>query len=455
MRATTLRIAICILLAGPASAQSPRDALENAAKALGVAGLKSIQYAGNGSAFTLGQNVNPNDPWPKVTLKAFMRTVDFGIPGYVEESLRVTPTGEQKQVQAVHANHAWNIVGNNPNPTPAAVQERLTQIWLTPHGFLMMALRGQPNFRSQREGGKRITLVTVTGPTKTTLTGTLDQNGVVERVETWIDNPVLGRMLVSTEYKDYKDFAGLKFPTRIVQRQGGHPTLDLTVTGAQPNVPLQITVPANVQQATAGPVRVETLKLTDGTWYLMGGTHHSVLVEFKDHVVVIEAPQNEDRANAVLAEVQRLVPGKPVRYVVNTHHHFDHSGGLRTFAARGVTVVTHDVNRPFYSRLFKGKFLTVGDKRVLTDGGRTLELHLIKSSPHSDGILMVYFPREKLLVEADVFTPPAPNSTPPPTSPATVNLLENVERLGLQVDSIAPIHGRLVPVTELRRAAGK
>ena len=89
------------------------------------------------------------------------------------------------------------------------------------------------------------------------------------------------------------------------------------------------------------PVRVTTEKLADGIWYLTGGSHHSVLVEFADHVALIEAPQNEERSTAVIAEVKKLTPTKPIRYLVNTHHHFDHSGGLRTYVAEGATIVTH------------------------------------------------------------------------------------------------------------------
>ena len=100
--------------------------------------------------------------------------------------------------------------------------------------------------------------------------------------------------------------------------------------------------------------------------------------------------------------------------------------------------------------------VTMLDKKVLTDGSRVLELHRVKGSLHNDGIVMAYLPKEKLLIEADVFTPPAANAPPPATpNPFTVNLYENIQRLNLSVEQIAPLHGRLVTMADLLKAIGK
>jgi hypothetical protein len=97
----------------------------------------------------------------------------------------------------------------------------------------------------------------------------------------------------------------------------------------------------------------------------------------------------------------------------------------------------------------------VRDRRVLTDGTRTVEIHHIAGNSHADSLLMVYLPREQLLSEADVFTPP-PAGTPPamPPSPFTTNLTENLTKLNLTVDRILPLHGRLVPIADLHTAVG-
>src|SRR5437762_8692063 len=191
-----------------------------------------------------------------------------------------------------------------------------------------------------------------------------------------------------------------------------------------------------------------------------------------DHLVVIEGPQDDARALAVIDEVKKTVPNKPIKYVINTHHHFDHAGGLGPFVAEGATIITHDANKAFLEKSLaaprtvqpdklaqSGKKATVEgmqDKRVLSDGTRTIELYLIQGNVHHDGLIMAYLPKEKLLVEADAYTPAPPNA-PPPAQPNAnnVNLYENIERLKLAVDQILPLHGRKVPFSELQKWIGK
>ena len=96
-------------------------------------------------------------------------------------------------------------------------------------------------------------------------------------------------------------------------------------------------------------VSVEAEKVADGVWYLAGAPDpNSQLVEFKDFLVIVESSVTEGRALANIAEAHRLVPGKPIKYHVNSHHHSDHSAGLRAFVAEGSTIVTHEMNRKFY-----------------------------------------------------------------------------------------------------------
>jgi len=241
---------------------------------------------------------------------------------------------------------------------------------------------------------------------------------------------------------------------------------------------VNIQAPQQAQAPAAAPVTVQTQKIANGVYYLMGGTHHSVVVEFADHLAVIEAPQNEARSLAVIKEIRKSVSRKPIRYIINTHHHFDHSGGLRTYVEEGATVITQDINKAFYEKVLSPsaprtlnpdslalekknvptlKIETVADKKVLMDKARTLEVYLIKDSPHNEGILMAYLPVEKILVEADVYTPPAANAQPATSvSPSTTNLVTNIERLKLDVEKILALHGPGVATrADLYKAAGK
>ena len=211
--------------------------------------------------------------------------------------------------------------------------------------------------------------------------------------------------------------------------------------------------------------------------YLILGGYASVVVEFKDHLAIVESGQSEARGEAVIAEAKRLVPNKPIRYIVNTHHHFDHSSGLRPLVAEGATIVTHQINKSFYERVFtaprtlnpdrlarsprKPTVDAMTDRKVMTDGNQTLELHHLRGSGHNEGIIVAYLPKERILIEADAYNPPADPAAPMPVppSPYTVNLLENIERLRLEPARIIAVHypadGRVVTKEELMKAAGR
>jgi glyoxylase-like metal-dependent hydrolase (beta-lactamase superfamily II) len=260
------------------------------------------------------------------------------------------------------------------------------------------------------------------------------------------------------QFSDYAEMGGRVFPKRIRRTQGGHPVLDITVSGVTVNPAAVIAAPDAVRSFAPPPVTVNVESLAAGVSYLTGGSHHSLVIEQKDHVVVFEAPQSEARSLAVIAKVKDMIPGKPIKYLVPTHHHFDHSGGIRTYVDEGSTIVVPEVSRPFYEkawaaprtlnpdRLAQSKksatFETFADKHVLTDGSRTIELHAIAGSGHADGFVMLYLPKEKIVSEVDAWAPPAPGAPPPASvSPFATNLYENIQRLKLDVRRIAPLHG--------------
>jgi glyoxylase-like metal-dependent hydrolase (beta-lactamase superfamily II) len=464
------------LLAGVTLAQDAKTVLQNATQAMG--NVKSIQYSGTGHLAAVGQAWNPSSPWPETIVKSYTKTIDYGTQSAREELVRnegdppakggAAPFGgDQKQVNLVSGQYAWNQPGNAPQPAVAAAEERQLQIWLTPHGFLNGAMQNNATAKK----GKGGTEVTFTAMGKYKVTGIIDSQGMVTKTETRFPNPVLGDMLIETDYSGYKDFNGVKFPTAIVQKQGGHPLLDLTVTDVKASVPLDLQVPDAVKNAKLPPVVVTSQKLGDGLWWLGGGSHNSVVVEYPAYITVIESPLNEERAKAVIAEAKKLVPNKPIKYLVNTHNHFDHTGGVRTFIAEGATIITNAMNKPYYDKIFKephtldpdelskspkkATYITVKDKYVLSDGGREIDIHHMENDNHNEGMLLVYIPKEKVLVEADEFTPPAPNTTPAPRALSfTKNLEANIERLKLDVVTIAPLHGPVVPVAELKKWAG-
>ena len=266
---------------------------------------------------------------------------------------RVRPApAEQRPDQYVSGTAAWNVAppANSPPNTPAvptsqpaATGERTVEIWATPQGFLKAALTNNATTTPLDDGGADVTF-TAGGRT---YKGRLNPNDEVARVQTVIDDPVLGDAPVEFRYSDYKDFGGIKFPSIIERTQGGHPVLELTVTAAKANAPADIAVPAEVSNAALPPITATAERLADGVYYIKGGTHHSVAIDQGDHIVVVEAPQNEARSLAVIEKVKATIPKKPIRYLINTHQHFDHSGGLRTYVNEGATIVTHEMNKPY------------------------------------------------------------------------------------------------------------
>jgi glyoxylase-like metal-dependent hydrolase (beta-lactamase superfamily II) len=472
-------VIMCVLMPQLGHGQDAKTVLGGVTKAMGDP--KSLQYTASGTLWQLGQSAYPGASWPRFNIKSQTRTVNYDTASMRDEVVRtqgenpprgggVQPIiGEQRQILLVSGPYAWNQVGENAVPAPAAAADRAQQLWLTPHGVMKAAMAHKATVQVQTEGGKKMTAISFAVPDQLKVKALVNETNLVEKVEAWSPNPVLGDMLTETTYTDYKDFGGVHFPTKITQKQGGFPTLELTVSEVKPNESVDIQVPDNVRQAG---VQVKTDKVTDGVWYLTGGSHHSVLVEMKDHLVVIEGPQDDARATAVIAEVKKTVPNKPIKYVVNSHHHFDHAGGLGAFVAEGATIITHDVNKGFFEQSFAAprtiqpdklaqsgkKAMVEGmkDKHVLSDETHTIELYHIQGNAHHDGLIMAYLPKEKLLVEADAYTPPPPTAPPPAQpSPFSVSLYENIERLKLAVDQILPLHGRIVPLTELQKAIGK
>jgi glyoxylase-like metal-dependent hydrolase (beta-lactamase superfamily II) len=445
----------------PAAPPDAKTLLANAAKAMGSANLKSVQYSGAGSIAGIGQNKSPDADWPLARMKSYTREIDLAGPSSHVKLVRVQGANDQTQEETI---------------VPASPWSAQYQLWLDPYVFLAGAQANPTTVEAKTVLGEQLNVATFMVQSKYKVNGYFDSKNQIRKIETWVDNPVLGDMLVETYFDDYQDFGGLKVPTTMITKQGGHNTLILVVSDAKPNAAVSIQA-AQQAQTPPPPVTVQSQKIADGVLYLTGGTHHSVAVEFADYIAVIEAPQNEERSLAVIKEIRKELGKKPIRYVINTHHHFDHAGGLRTYVDEGATIITPELDQKFLEQALsaprtinpdklalskKPPMLTIEpvtdkEKKVLSDKTRTLELYLIKDSPHADGILMAYLPKAKILVEADVYTPPAANAPAAATvNPATKNLVDNVDRLKLDVERVLPLHGPgMVTKADMYKAAGK
>jgi len=466
-------------------AASPQ--IQAAVTALGAGNVQTIQFSGRGSDFIFGQSYDGNSPWPRFTLPSYAVTIDYVNSAFRDDRRRAQVenpplgggfqplTGELRQIWMMSNGVAWDVVGENAVPAAierdlrTAVEGRTAQIWMTPHGFIKAAQVGQATARVEEIRGSKKTVITVTTPTKVKLEGVLNQKNLVEHIETWLSHPMIGDMVYEADFSGYRDFGGVQFPTRIVHRSAGYPVLDVTITDVKTNVPVKFDVPPAIRQAQApAPAPLVPEKVSDGVWIVPGGAK-SVAVELRDHVIVVDAPEGEARSIAVMEALKKVIPGKPIRYVINTHSHFDHASGLRTYAAEGVTIVTHHDNIPYFEQLWSGPrainpdrlarsgrkatFDGISGSRTFTDGARRVVVYHYAGNFHNPGMLMVHLPKERILIEADSFTPAPTNNEAPGGVVNLVHFYQSVERLRLEVDQIIPIHGRLVTMDDLRTAA--
>lgn len=480
----TLLTGISILGLSACGSIVPPDAapvLRQAEQAMGGTSLKSIRFSAQGGGALFGQAFIPGMAWPRMNYTSLTRLADYQGGAYREEfsRARAEPNGgggvplmgmgEQRAVGLLRGNTAWNQAGPTSTAAPVALDERIHDLWTTPHGALKAALRNGATLSQRSVDGKTFQAVSFAEPGRFSATLLIGPNNLVERIESRRPHPVTGDTDVITTFLDYKDFQGVMFPTRIRQSQGGFEVLDVAVTEVQANAAADMAVPDAVRSFGE---RVVAEKAADGVWYLAGGSHHSVLIEMSDHLILVESPLYDGRAAAVLAEARRLVPGKPVRFVVNSHHHFDHAGGLRAAASEGATLVTSAAAKGPFERAFgnpnrinpdllaksgrNANIIGVRGKYELSDATRRVEVHEMTGSIHAQGFLMVYLPKERLLIEADAYTPLAVGMPPPAVANANnVNLVQNIERLNFAVDRILPLHGRMVPLAELHAAIGR
>lgn len=451
--------------------------LDQAATALGgrdrLRQVKSIVLDGGGTAGNLGQDLTPEATGQAFTITEYHRVLSFTANAMRIEQTR-TPAfpyfqgpAAQRQILGVDGDVGYNIspLGVSVRVSEAATRQRRVDMFHHPIAAVRAALEPGATVSAGRREGET-TLVDVTTATGVAFTLAIDNTThLPSRVLSPLDDTNLGDVVLETTFSEYRDVSGMKVPARIVGRTDRWTTLDLRVETSVDGVTGDMAAPEDAVRsrpaaAVSEPV-VDEQELAPGVWVLSGQSHHSVLIELADQLLLVEAPQHDARTLAVIRRARELRPSKPLTRVVNTHHHFDHSGGIRAAVAEGLTVVTHAGNASFFEEMIKRPHTVhpdalaraprslrvepVNDFHEITDATRPVHLIHVAGSPHSSTMLMVYLPREKLLIEADVFTPSAP-------APFAANLLETIERRNLAVDRIVPLHGVVVPFEALRTA---
>lgn len=452
----------------------------DAAEALGgrdrILTLRSLVLEGEGSNGNLGQDMTPEATGQTFTVSDYRRAIDIAGRRVRIQQTR-TPNftffqgqAPQTQVLGLDGDVAYNV-GANGNATRASVAvatDRRAEYYHHPVTLVRAALDSAATLANVR-GLDAEPTVDVTTADGITLTLVLDPaTSLPARVSSRSYNANLGDVITETSFSGYADVDGVQLPTILTTRTDDVETAELRLTDQVVDADVaDLAAPAAAAEATPAtgpaPANVVVEQVANGVWHLAGQSHHSVLVEFADHLTLIEAPQNETRTLAVIAAARELRPNKPLTEVVVSHHHFDHSGGVRAAISEGLTVIAHSASTAYYQEIATRPHTLqpdalarnprpvtvrgVEDELVLSDGSMTVVLYPIMDSAHASTLLMAYFPRERLLVQADAFSPGGA------IAPYAANLLENIRSRNLRVDLIVPIHGPIAPFTSLTTAA--
>lgn len=221
---------------------------------------------------------------------------------------------------------------------------------------------------------------------------------------------------------------------------------------------------------TRASTGLKLVELAPGIQHVVGGSHNSLIVEMKDHVIVFDAPVSDWQSNWTISAARAKYLKKPVKYLVLTHHHMDHTGGVRAYASAGATIVTGKGTVEHFRRVLAAPFtrsrdLPEGDlsrtpivevtgKYVLTDGQREVHAYLVDPNPHSEGMLIGYVPDARLGFVTDLWSP-SPAPLPERLNPALASLVAAVKKAGISPAKFAGGHGASADYAPLAALEGK
>jgi glyoxylase-like metal-dependent hydrolase (beta-lactamase superfamily II) len=487
-------IAICLAFAGgTAMAQDAKAVIAGAQKALGAP--RSITYSGSAKDVAFqqcGANAaamncqGTHDPMRPIN--NYVRVIDLTAPAsrHTGTTNNIGPGGSTTVTPGTFFQQVTPEQANGSQPWNNSLE-----FYITPWGFLKGAAENNATATRRTVDGRNYTVLSWSPAVKApsgkayVINGYVNDKNIIERVETSVGENIMGDMQIVATYTGWKDFGGVMAPARIVQTRGGWPFFEVDVAAAKANPSDLATLvpppaaPAGRGAPAGGPapagappaLTVTSEKLGDGLYRLTTGpgSYDSLIVEFSDHIMMLEAGQSEARALAYIGETKKLIPNKPIRYVMNTHPHSDHTGGLPALVAEGAIIVTQQNNQAFFERALntprtllndtlartpkKATVEAVAEKKVYSDGTRTVEMYHVSPVPHSNGLLVAYIPKEKILFQGDFSLPAAGQ----PGNDHVKALVPILEKLNLDFDRYINVHASAAPQTkaELWKAVGR
>jgi glyoxylase-like metal-dependent hydrolase (beta-lactamase superfamily II) len=449
-------------------------------------GLSAVAIDFISASYGLGQEETPLSP-PRGPVASGRIVTDWrGGRRVTVQELRPVAGGVQRQRQVVAGGIGMNEINGLQAPlAPGAVAGALQAMRLQPDRLLLRALDAPGalsalparTWRGELMDGVRF------AAGGDTLALYFDRgNGLLTVSEALSDDPILGDRRTVTWYTRWQDAGGVRLPRQFDTHVNGRALSYNVVTALTPNPPLPdslFAIPDSIarraQPLPAAPppppaITVTLAELAPGVWRAEGGSHHSLVVDQGSQLVVVEAPQSRARFGAVLDTLRARFPGRRIGLVANTHHHWDHAGGVRTALAAGLRVATHRRNVAFVRGIGAAPktvqpdalsrrpapplvVVAVGDSLVVGTGASRVVLYELPSA-HAEGILAAYLPGPRILFASDVLSPPAAGSSAPLAALGSAELVAMVRRRGISVDRFAGGHGGIVAWSEVERAAG-
>jgi glyoxylase-like metal-dependent hydrolase (beta-lactamase superfamily II) len=295
-------------------------------------------------------------------------------------------------------------------------------------------------------------------------------SGLVSRYDILFGDPVAGDAVYESYFEDYRDVSGIAMPYRRWQQVTNQKTFDskLTHFSFNEDVSAHFETPEGFEKIDPpAPAESELRELAQGV-YIGNGNYQTLYIEMDDYTISVDAGGGTGAIRGNLAQLKEKVGDKPLKYAVLTHHHSDHTAGVGALAEAGATFVTTQGNKDYIAALVRNHgfhaanapdvastdpaFEIMEDKHVIENGDRRVEIYRVPNS-HAADYLVVYLPDEKILYGADVFNFPGSGPLAPPNEMFS-SFYANLEKLGLDVDTVANSHGRIGTGDELKARAG-
>lgn len=485
-----LLLAVCI---GSAAAQQKsaseksymqaRKALDAGLEAMGGrAALQKIEDATlkyKGTNYARNQSLTPEAPYSVESVEGWV-TLDFKRRWIIFDNTNTLPgfrfSGRQilKGDKGFAVDHAAKAVTptTNPNLFNNIARSRF------PHVTLLLAAERAATLRLLGEEdyeGKKHTVVTFATPEGAQLALYFDaQTNLLSKYEQLGTDSIMGDMTNEVIFPEYRSVGGIKFPGSRRIKVGGELTQDMKYLDIQFNAHPAETAfdkPAGLEERPESPANPQfvTSELAKDVHLLkdVSNGYNAMAVMFNDYVLVVESPLNDATSRRAIAKVREMAPGKPIKYLVVTHHHDDHAGGARTYLGEGATLITTPGNTAYFERMAqatrtiepdalsrnpgKPSIETVQNKkRIFTDNKHAVEVYDIGSGPHAREMLVVYLPQEKILFQGDLLI--LPDSGTNPANETTRHFGKWLNRMGLVPDKIVGVHGRTGTMEDLRRS---